>query len=375
MPPDEVVCRFASECSGCTSWQIPLSEQLEKKRQSFLMLTADHWGLPLPEIEVHSLGPGFLRDRLDFTLENGNFGLVKQDYSNILDLPECLQLSPELQGFLAEFRKVLPPVKKGSVRLRISADGKRGIWLDFANKDIQHLFAEKTALKKILALGFVEVGQRRKKLIWEEEPTPRFRLESPELHPWTRSYSRGQPIDLYGYVSSFTQTGLVANRKIAEVLERLLLAIPNQTANPIIYEFGAGLGTLTLPTLKVLPRVKLKVFESDQLSLQGLKETLSKEGLNSSVEIFSGDFQKELQSLSQAADIILLNPPRSGVGKFMQQISNSTQAIVYMSCFAKSMVEDCKNLGQLGFRLQQIHMIDQFPQTDHAEWLTLWARD
>jgi 23S rRNA (uracil1939-C5)-methyltransferase len=370
-----MICRFASECSGCTGWGISLEEQQHKKRQDFLNLTQGLWSLPLPNIEIHSLGPGFLRDRLDFTLEGAKFGLKKQGDQVILDLPECLQISMELQEFLTQFRKVLPPIKKGSVRLRVGPQGQKGLWLDFANRDIQTLFLEKTSLKQLLDLAFVEVGQRRKKLVWEEGPEPRFRLKDPELKVWTQTFSRTQPIPLWGYVSSFTQTGIKANKKISELLDKLVRRVEQLMPIKTVYEFGAGLGTLTLPVLKTLPKAQMKIFDSDGLSLQGLKRTLQCEGLEAGVEIFSGDFQKEFKNSIPSADLLLLNPPRSGVGHFIQQISSSTNALIYMSCYAESMIKDCKDLKDQGFQLTEIHMIDQFPQSSHAEWLTLWVRN
>ncbi len=380
-----MTCEYSDVCSGCSLWQTALQQQQKEKVELFKTQAEKKWQITLPEVKIHSLGPGGLRDRLDFTIENGSFGLQHKTSSQIVDLPVCLQLSPPLQKFLEDFRSALPPVKKGSVRLRVGPNGERGVWLDFANKDIQMLFEEKTALTKLLALGFVEIGQRRKKLIWSESSSeapaeiPRFRLVDPELQTWTSAYVGPQQkeLDLYSYVSSFSQTGTQANKKIAEIITSYVSQInPNS-----IYEFGAGIGTLTLPALfaSATQAAKYTVFENDELSLQGLKKTLEQCDLAPRIQINAGDFQKE-KIVSQAvqtlegADLLILNPPRSGVGDFLVPTVEASHAAIYMSCFAQSLIEDAKLLIAMGFKLKQVELVDQFPQTSHGEWLALWEK-
>jgi len=105
--------------------------------------------------------------------------------------------------------------QKGWVRLRVSPTGEKGIGLDFAHTDIQWLFEEKTILSRLLALAFVEVGQRRKKLIWSETES-RFRLVNPELSRLDIDFCQvlsKKPSVFHVMSARFRKPGDIANRK------------------------------------------------------------------------------------------------------------------------------------------------------------------
>lgn len=70
-----------------------------------------------------------------------------------------------------------------------------------------------------------------------------------------------------------------------------------------------------------------------------------------------------------SVDLMLVDPPRSGfVGleKFIEAFD--PKYLVYMSCFAPTMVRDLKNLNIIK---QEIHLLDFFPSTHHLETLAL----
>ena len=73
--------------------------------------------------------------------------------------------------------------------------------------------------------------------------------------------------------------------------------------------------------------------------------------------------------LEGSVDLMLVDPPRSGfqgLDKFIEKFN--PRFLVYMSCFAPTMIRDLK---QANIDCKEIHLLDFFPSTHHVESLAL----
>jgi len=370
-----VLCPYQSDCSGCQFLGTAYGDQLEGKKAQLLELFRGSNISFGGDIQTLSAGPAHLRDRLDYSLEDGRLGLYHKERREIVDLKSCAQLSPELQAWLEDFRRIQWPFKKGSVRLRVGPQGQKGVWLDFANVDIKTLLEEKNILRDLQEKAFVEIGQRRKVPVWNGQE---FKLRDPELHVWFQTWMNQHAVNLYCQVASFTQPSLRANKIICDVIMKWISSFPKAR----LIEFGSGIGNLTLPALAAAE--KLVACEIDALSLQGLQKTLehlpaSLQSLREKVEIHQGDFQKKLKQDFSAFDGVLANPPRSGLMQFLDPLESLRPEqrppfFIYMSCYPESLVKDVARLQACGYTVNECVIVDQFPQTAHYEVLTLLQR-
>nr|BFD66917.1 class I SAM-dependent RNA methyltransferase [Bdellovibrio sp. HAGR004] len=371
----KVKCPYAQDCGGCQLLERPYKDQIEGKKAELLQLLKGA-NIPLPaDIKALSAGASHLRDRLDFSLQDGRLGLYRKDRHEVLDIEVCAQLSPELQSWLTDFRQIQWPFKKGSFRLRIAPHGRRGVWIDLANIDIKTLLDEQNILKKLQAQAFVEIGQRRKVPVWTGAE---FKLRDPEHHTWFQSWVGEVPVDLYCQVASFTQPSHKANKLICDVIASWVQKAPSSR----VIEFGSGIGNLTFPALSEAD--SLLACEIDDLSLQGLEHSLNQlppslAHLKNRVQIYRGDFQKKLTQDFSDFDLILANPPRSGLMNFLNPLKELSlpqrpEFFIYMSCFPESMTRDLVTLNECDYQIQELYILDQFPQTSHYEVLTLLQR-
>lgn len=367
-------CPLAVTCSGCDYWHLQYPDQGKLKKQHLEHLLRNR-GVEIPALEFISPGNSHLRDRLDFSLQGGRLGLYGKGLHDIIDIDICEMLSPALQEWLTEFRKIIWPVEKGSVRLRIGPQGQRGAWLDFANIDIKKILDEKTLLQELKSQSFVEIGQRRKVPVWTGQE---FKLQEPELNVWFNSWMNGTPIDLYCHVASFTQPSLAANQHIAQTISTWVQQFPGAR----LIEFGSGIGNLTLPAL--VSASKVLACEIDAMSLLGLEKTLEKlpfplQSHRDKITLYRGDFQRKILQNFSDFDGILANPPRSGLMNFLNPLellktSERPRFFIYMSCFPESMAGDLVKLKDFGYRIDKCLILDQFPQSAHYEVLTLLVR-
>ena len=74
---------------------------------------------------------------------------------------------------------------------------------------------------------------------------------------------------------------------------------------------------------------------------------------------------------SQAPDLVLVNPPRRGIGPALCQWLQRTapQFLIYSSCNAESLARDLVLLPD--YQLRRVQLFDMFPHTSHYETLTL----
>ena len=76
----------------------------------------------------------------------------------------------------------------------------------------------------------------------------------------------------------------------------------------------------------------------------------------------------------QTPDLVIVNPPRRGIGQALAQFLNDLHApyLIYSSCNAQSMAADFATLS--GYALEKVQLFDMFPHTAHYEVLTLLKR-
>ncbi|HVK60636.1 MAG TPA: hypothetical protein VM432_03755, partial [Bdellovibrionales bacterium] len=282
-----LACSYAAVCAGCDYLNMPLSEQREIKVR-FLknVLQSELSNAELPEIRWRSIADGGLRDRVDLMIDrrSGDYkvGLFDRFKTGLVDLQGCPQLSPDLEAWLKDFRAIRFPIDRGSIRLRVSPTGKRGVWLDFANVDIKTLLDERTTLDRLREMATVEIGQKRKRL---GEIGGQLKLTDPVLDHWFDTYSEEKSIPLYCTIGSFTQPGFKANQALIEEV----MALAKKTRAERATEFGSGIGNFTLPLAMAVGEVE--AFEVDELALEGLKKSLVEQSLEAKVQIHSGNFQ------------------------------------------------------------------------------------
>ena len=95
---------------------------------------------------------------------------------------------------------------------------------------------------------------------------------------------------------------------------------------------------------------------------------------NSSVRFQSLEAANFALSQTAKPDLVIVNPPRRGIGKELAQFLNKIRPhfILYSSCNAVTMGKDLAELS--GYQLQKIRLFDMFPHTAHYETLILLSK-
>jgi len=93
-------------------------------------------------------------------------------------------------------------------------------------------------------------------------------------------------------------------------------------------------------------------------------------------EFIRGDVEDvlaDLARLGDAVDLVLLDPPRTGLsaGSLAAVSGLKSQEIIYISCNPATQARDVKYLNEHGYDLQSLQPLDMFAQTEHVETVAL----
>ncbi|MEK4426847.1 23S rRNA (uracil(1939)-C(5))-methyltransferase RlmD [Solibacillus sp. FSL K6-1523] len=170
------------------------------------------------------------------------------------------------------------------------------------------------------------------------------------------------------WFDTFFQT----NPKQAQKLVELALEMGKPKEDEKMIDLFCGVGTFSLP---FAARVKeLAGIEIVETSIESAKRNAIDNDLHNTI-FLARDARNGLAEMQEQfgfADILLIDPPRSGAGgKVMRRIGRSKpKRIVYVSCNPDTFAKDVTELLPFGYVLKTVQPVDLFPHTTHVELVT-----
>ena len=161
---------------------------------------------------------------------------------------------------------------------------------------------------------------------------------------------------------SFFQT----NTKGAEGLYNIVREYMGDSENKVVFDLYCGTGTIGQI---VAPKAKKVVgIELIEEAVEAAKENAKLNGLDN-CEFIAGDVAVTIKEVKDKPDIIILDPPRSGVHpKALEYVIKfNALEIIYVSCNPKTLVTDLKVLRNAGYKIVKTRVKDMFPNTPHGE--------
>jgi tRNA/tmRNA/rRNA uracil-C5-methylase (TrmA/RlmC/RlmD family) len=76
-----------------------------------------------------------------------------------------------------------------------------------------------------------------------------------------------------------------------------------------------------------------------------------------------------LPQLLHKPDLVVVDPPRGGLGDRVARLLAEVDAprVTYVSCDPATLSRDLVPLQAAGYRVEEVHLVDLFPQTYHLE--------
>jgi 23S rRNA (uracil1939-C5)-methyltransferase len=330
-------CPYFMRCGGCHYQHAPYEMQLALKR-GILEDQLRRIGKIAPgEIGVVAGEPWGYRNRVQLHVAQGALGYLEAQSHKLCPIEKCPIASPAINGAIATLREMLTDPR----------------WPRFV-RSIE-LFTNETEIQ----LNVLETAHpvARRFFDWCAERIPGLVSGALDYdaagHTWRVSYG------------SFFQ---VNRFLIDRLVETALDGAEGKTA----LDLYAGVGLFSLALAQRFAAVT--AVESGARAAGDLRCNAERAGI--AVQVEQTDAEVWMEQLETAPDFVLLDPPRSGIGKRMverlAQLRPPRLAIV--SCDPATLARDLAGLAGAGYRIDRLTLVDLFPQTYHLETVAHLAR-
>ncbi len=387
-----VRCAHAPQCGGCVWQQMDYGAQLREKQRWLEGVFAPVFDSVSPILPC--LNPWAYRNKMEFSFSQTKAGerflglVLAGTRGHVFNLSECHLVSPWFSQVVGGVRKWWEGTDlsayrmndTGSLRTLTVREGLRtGHKLAMLTVSGNPLFAlNQTHLK-----GFVEAVRAtvpeqdwptlslflRIQQLQKGSPTQFFEmhLSGPDHLKETLRLPLNSKCDseveLHFKVSptSFFQPNTFqAERLYAEALKCI------DTEKNHVLDLYAGTATLGMAIASRARRVT--AIELNPYACFDAQVNRELNGIDH-LEVICGDVGDELQKLKESPDLIIVDPPRTGLDA--KALSHLTQLqspeILYISCNPLTQVENLKELLAHGYSVVKIQPVDQFPHTMHVE--------
>ncbi len=186
--------------------------------------------------------------------------------------------------------------------------------------------------------------------------------------------------DLYFEISmeSFFQT----NPKSAELLYNKALDYVfegNELENKVVMDLFCGTGTIGQILARRANNSEIIGVDIVAEAIEDAKKNAARNSVEG-IQFFAADVGKFLSEYPQykgKIGTIVLDPPRAGIApKTLRKVIDlGADRIVYISCNPSTQARDTETLQSMGYILEKLSLVDQFPHTSHIESITKFIKD
>ena len=165
---------------------------------------------------------------------------------------------------------------------------------------------------------------------------------------------------------SFSQVNLEQNQTLIQTV----LQFADVNKEERVLDLYAGVGNLTLPL--AMGAGEILGIEENRTAIEDARFNAERNGINN-CEFIHGRVEDVLMRWKrEKPDLVVLDPPRTGCKTVLDQVVRlKPKKIVYVSCEPTTFARDVRPFSERGYTLQNLSLIDMFPQTYHMEAIGL----
>jgi len=181
----------------------------------------------------------------------------------------------------------------------------------------------------------------------------------------------GRQVSFRRHVQAFFQ----GNRYLLRALVTHVLEQVGPAAR--VVDLYAGVGLFAVSVAVTQPRAVVTAVEGDRFAARDLAVNASASSESAShVHVVHRAVERYLESSPPAADVVILDPPRTGLSPTALQglLAFRASRVVYVSCDVATLARDVRRLSEAGYRLDQVDGFDMFPNTAHVETVVTLTR-
>jgi len=150
------------------------------------------------------------------------------------------------------------------------------------------------------------------------------------------------------------------------LVDRLVDAATEHAEGETATDLYAGVGLLSMTLARRFREVT--AVESGAGAVRDLRFNAERAGLGN-LRAVQQTAEEHLATLEKAPDFMVLDPPRTGLGKaVVQRVAElRPRQLTIVSCDPATLARDLAGLVAAGYRVERMTLVDLFPQTYHLE--------
>lgn len=383
----------ASLCRSCPNLDLPLAQQLQLK-QSAVQATLASQVETAAWLEPFASTPSHFRNKAKLAVSGTThapvLGLVDR-FDNGTDLTSCPLHVNEIKAALA-------PLTRAITRMGLqpySIVKRRG--------ELKHVLITASAngqmMVRFVLRSTAQLPAIRKGAPRLQSELPGLRVLSVNIQPRPAAILEGEreiilsqnsTLDMPLYLPELGADGVVVNNKksvlplvlppqsffqtnsdVAAGLYAQARAWARDYAGHSIWDLYCGVGGFALALAQ--PGAQVLGVEVSAPAIDGARAAAAQLGLTSPQVRFEAGDASVLDASGQVyghdkPDLLVVNPPRRGIGELAASIEDSgIQRVLYSSCNPASLTKDLEVMSS--YRVRRARLFDMFPHTNHAEVL------
>ena len=329
-------CPYYDKCGGCDLLHLCYKEQLKFKQEKICNIIKKYLNKNIKINDIVKCDNNFnYRNKVTFQVKE-KIGFYKNKSYDLIPIDKCLNCNDVINNAISYLKKLnLKDIEKITCRTNKL---ELMIILETKNENINI-----DPIKDICNSIFIKNNNKYKLVYGDNYIT--------------------QKLDKYKYLvspDSFFQVNL-------NICEKLYNKINEYVgSNKNILDLYCGTGSIGIYVSQSNNVIGIEINEFAIMDANKNKKLNSIEN----IKFICGDSSEKIQNLNFNPDIIIVDPPRSGLKNITiaNILKMNPKQIIYVSCDPMTLVRDLNILSK-NYNIEEITPFDMFPNTKHVECL------
>jgi 23S rRNA (uracil1939-C5)-methyltransferase len=325
----EAPCPYFARCGGCHYQHAPYEYQVDAKR-AILIEEIRRLGKiePPAEIETVAAEPWGYRNRAQLHVENGRLGFREARSHRLCAIDHC---------------PISSPVLNDAIRTLVSMQ-RDGRWPRFVRS--VEVFTDEREVQ----LNVLET----------DRPVAR------RFFDWAAELIPGMVTGAVDYAGRFRVSSNSFFQVNRFLYDRLAEVATDGAEGDTALDLYAGVGLFSIPLARRFRKVT--AVEAGGGAVRDLQFNAERAG-STNLKSEQKSTEEYLAGCNKAPDFVLVDPPRSGLGKPVVErlLAVRPRRLTIVACDPSTLARDLAALVGGGYRIAKMTLVDLFPQTFHME--------
>ncbi|MGA3088860.1 MAG: 23S rRNA (uracil(1939)-C(5))-methyltransferase RlmD [Terriglobales bacterium] len=373
-------CPYFGQCGGCHYQHIPYAQQLQFKAAILRETLQRIAKVDLKsEIRLHASPPWNYRNRTRLRLKTapefalGYFRMGSHDFLPVRECPISSPLINRMMARLLDCAGLNCPASVLEIELFANASDERLLAWAFcrpeADKQDLLRWAEALAREWPEIGGMTFFSSRRQP---SERAASERQMQEDSLEEGKLLAQAGAKAVRYQTQNHQYQVSAGAFFQVnRHLIDQLISVVTGNVQGDFAIDLYAGVGLFSAALANNFRHIL--AVEASQTSHGDLRQNAP-----ANVKAVGARTEDYLsgQPVRKRPDLVVLDPPRTGLGKTVTRSLVELQAprLRYVSCDPATLARDLPPLLAAGYGIEEVHLFDLFPETFHIESAMLLMR-